>query len=461
MKRGSWVNRKNKDKIKKMPEIADHIFNATSGHLHLVVITHEHEDHVSGFLSEKEVFKRTTIDRLWLAWTEDPEHDLANQLRDRYKDTLLGLIAASGRLAVAPERADQRVRGIVDMLLDFELEDLQGARRDPQKIKGMTLKKAMQVVKERAELSNGIDYLRPHDRPQTLPNVPGVRIFVLGPPEDEDLLKDPDPIGNEEFRRAASAAASAAERSFLAAVGATPTEVEAHQPFDPRYRIPAAVARGHRDHGDFFSRRYGFGKNYAADDDRAWRRIDGDWLRTSEQLALRMSTHINNTSLVLAFELPQTKRVLLFVGDAQRGNWISWGKGEWDASKGLNPGEKVTAKDLLNRTVFYKVGHHGSHNATLNQGGLSEMAKEEFAQHFVAMIPANEDWAVTMNDPPWRHPLESIYNALLKKARGRVFVLDRDLRKPRASVLPAPEWESFKSKCTFDDAFYEYVIEDS
>ena len=26
----------------------------------------------------------------------------------------------------------------------------------------------------------------------------------------------------------------------------------------------------------------------------------------------------------------------------------------------------MTTKDLLARTVLYKVGHHGSHNATLN-----------------------------------------------------------------------------------------------
>ena len=26
--------------------------------------------------------------------------------------------------------------------------------------------------------------------------------------------------------------------------------------------------------------------------------------------------------------------------------------------------------DLLHRTIFYKVGHHGSHNATLRERGL-------------------------------------------------------------------------------------------
>ena len=35
----------------------------------------------------------------------------------------------------------------------------------------------------------------------------------------------------------------------------------------------------------------------------------------------------------------------------------------------------MTATDLLGRTVFYKVGHHGSHNATMNKGGLQDMAQ--------------------------------------------------------------------------------------
>ena len=51
-------------------------------------------------------------------------------------------------------------------------------------------------------------------------------------------------------------------------------------------------------------------------------------------------------------------KVLLFAADAQTGNWSSWADVKWD-----DPG--VSTDDLLARTVFYKVGHHASHNATL------------------------------------------------------------------------------------------------
>ena len=49
-----------------------------------------------------------------------------------------------------------------------------------------------------------------------------------------------------------------------------------------------------------------------------------------------MGNDTNNSSLVLAFELGKGGKVLLFTGDAQRGNWASWaahpfkdGDGKW------------------------------------------------------------------------------------------------------------------------------------
>ena len=64
----------------------------------------------------------------------------------------------------------------------------------------------------------------------------------------------------------------------------------------------------------------------------------------------------NNSSLVLAIELSPHGRVLLFAGDAQIGNWLSWfGKVAYPngESRGkdmvwtLEDGRRVDAKDLL------------------------------------------------------------------------------------------------------------------
>jgi len=71
---------------------------------------------------------------------------------------------------------------------------------------------------------------------------------------------------------------------------------------------------------------------------------DGDFAT-----AVSLDKAVNGTSLMLVFEYRGA--YLLFPGDAQ------WGT--WNAAMGT-----PAARDLLARTTFYKVGHHGSHNAT-------------------------------------------------------------------------------------------------
>src|SRR5687768_9519943 len=54
-----------------MREVAQQIFNTTK-HIDLLVVTHEHYDHISGFNHAKDIFQDMEIDRIWFAWTEDP-----------------------------------------------------------------------------------------------------------------------------------------------------------------------------------------------------------------------------------------------------------------------------------------------------------------------------------------------------------------------------------------------------
>ena len=57
-------------------------------------------------------------------------------------------------------------------------------------------KKSMKVFKD---LANDVRFLRPHEEIMTLPGTQDVRVFVLGPPRDPELLKTLDPEGGEEF----------------------------------------------------------------------------------------------------------------------------------------------------------------------------------------------------------------------------------------------------------------------
>src|SRR6202011_1736435 len=127
-----------------------------------------------------------------------------------------------------------------------------------------------------------------------------------------------------------------------------------------------------------------FQDNYVAGAD--WRRIDGEWLGPATELALALQSYTNNTSLVLALELGELGKgdVLLFAADAQVGNWESWQTWQFDVG-----GRTVTGPDLLKRTIFYKVGHHGSHNATLREKGLELMTQDGL----IAMIPVNHGMA--------------------------------------------------------------------
>src|SRR5262249_18034444 len=69
---------------------------------------------------------------------------------------------------------------------------------------------------------------------------------------------------------------------------------------------------------------------------------------------------LNNQSLVVLFTCQGKK--LLFVGDAQWGNWSYWLYGK--TVSGADPGITKRASDILGSIDFYKVGHHGSTNAT-------------------------------------------------------------------------------------------------
>ncbi len=441
-----------------------HLEAATGGHIDLVILTHEHQDHLNGIWRKNDpYFGDFTIDEAWLAWTEDPDDDLANELRKRHKDQLLGLLEARRKLALAIGDDDASVRR-VDALLAFEFggdeavtaADLLAAADDPA---ASVNKQGMKLVKDKASEKRGVSYLKPGDGPLTIPGTAGIRVFVLGPPHDADLLADEDPHGGEGFPDDG--------QGFTFSAAATAPAGTAAAPFANRFAV--TIESAFNDPDPFFIEHYGKEALGTDETDRVevadnapWRRIDNEWLYSAENLALALNTGINNTSLVLAFELPHSGKVLLFAGDAQRGNWISWTAPSWHVDN-----RTITARELLAQTVLYKVGHHGSHNATLagtkssTYANLSWMATAPArAKEFTAMITAVNQWALTKNDPPWRHPLPSIKKALVRKAAGRVFQTDEN-QPSKPSSVSAGTWKAFTDRAVFDQLFFDYTVIDS
>ncbi len=148
----------------------------------------------------------------------------------------------------------------------------------------------------------------------------------------------------------------------------------------------------------------------------------------------------------MAIEFIHSGRVLIFPGDAQVGNLLSWHKHSWKVD-----GKTVTAKDLLSHTVFYKVGHHGSHNATLREEGLEMMTSNDL----VSMIPVEEEMA---EKKKWNMPFPPLYERLKEKSKGRVIRIDEGVPK-KGQRISKRDWRAFLRNTTeVDNLYIDFVV---
>lgn len=77
-------------------EIGDAGQVAKKGSLDLLVITHEHWDHISGFSQAQDLmFDGLVIQKLWMAWTEDDNDATARQLQQERDQRSVALAALS------------------------------------------------------------------------------------------------------------------------------------------------------------------------------------------------------------------------------------------------------------------------------------------------------------------------------------------------------------------------------
>ncbi len=418
------------DGQEKIQAVVEDIAAATNRRLHLVVATHEHTDHLTGFDYARDIFNGIEIEDLWLAWTEDPADPVAAKLKQRHKMRVRGLNAAVNQL----RGVNEPLAATLQQVLNFEYVGEKSSPLDYLR------------SKSQRKLLRSEDYRHPGEAPLDLPGVKGVKFYVLGPPHDEQWIQLLESESELYPELTALDEADAFTLATLATSGAESLEDRDHQlfqrscPFDPSLQISRQDAPNHSDYGQFFQKHYGF--PHGQGDGPEWRRIDDDWLAASEQLALKINNMTNNTSLVLAIELTQCqpRKVLLFAADAQVGNWLSWDSLTWPGEG--EGGASLTVKDLLRRTVLYKVGHHGSRNATLSVKGLERMESPDL----VAMIPVDEKWANKMT-PPWKHPAAELLKQLKEKARWRVLRSDEIPQGNQSPAKPdeatATEWDGF------------------
>lgn len=92
----------------------------------------------------------------------------------------------------------------------------------------------------------------------------------------------------------------------------------------------------------------------------------------------------------------------------------------------------MTGPDLLQRTVLYKVGHHGSHNATLREKGVEMMSNLK-----LALLPVDHQMALKKR---WNNmPLPELLSRLEEKTGGAVIRIDQDLPKGLTQTVKSSE----------------------
>lgn len=299
-----------------MKEIATDIARETKQRLTAIVVTHRHADHISGFDPGKKgdgpgaIIRNLKPELVVQPWTEDP---------------------ALPTDATAPASDDQRfslrleaMHSVAEALRD-ELKCMRSGL--PRELSDELAFLGEDNLKNHAAVVNlqkmgKNEYVRAGSRTALTELLPGVNVTVLGPPtlEQWPAIKRQRSRDENEFwmlQAAAGRTVDAGPRSPAAPI------------FPDDDAMPAAEAP-----------------------------IEARWLlhrlqriRAEQMLSLVriLDAAMNNTSLVLLFETGG--KSFLFAGDAQIENW----------SYALSQDE---IREKLRRVDMYKVGHHGSRNAT-------------------------------------------------------------------------------------------------
>lgn len=486
----------------RLRQVIAHIKESCGGKLDLVVQTHQHKDHISGFNLRDDkkqlLWDGIEVGRVWLAWTENTGEngdELAIQLMQKQEQKKKALAKALQLYNTAIHQDDhrkmlnkeyqgadywaaqQRYATALQQILgffDINEADIAALGANGGDL-GLTMKDAMNYFIQRSATKGNpdINFWNPGELADVkTTGLPGINFYFLGPPKDYNQLRVMEDTDHIEMYLAEM---GLSDNFFMALTNEEAESSETLSPFHRRYQWKQEDLT--RDQLIDPSNPW----NLYHQKEHDWRGIETDWLHNAGALALNLDSYTNNTSLVIAIELEGSDKVLLFPADAQIGNWLSWTETQadgltpklrWQVEKAGKP-VTVTAEDLLRRTVFYKVGHHASHNATARKHGLELMTSEEL----VAMIPVDEAVAKRQGKKGWKMPAEDLYQRLQEKTRSRIIRLDQgsvlagDVKDLPTGVRPTKQQlDEFNSRyresaitITTEDGtrrplFFEYLV---
>lgn len=285
-----------------MDAIMDNIELETKRKLEVVVATHAHRDHISGFGKFADRFRRFAVGEVWLPWTDNTD-DRKMAMLERKQLALYDRLEAHIRLALGAKAPSPRQTAALNALSNL---------------------KGNEAAKTTLASGFGVGatprYFHAGEVLAAVASIPGLSAAILAPPKDKAFLSRMEPPADQRYL--------AAENDLSSVVRPFP-ELEI-LPDDADFR--AIVKEGQP-------------KVEAKDLKRLREMAEAP----ADRLALALDSVRNNTSLVILFRYKG--KALLFPGDAQWGNWQSW------------IGDDV-AKDILREIDFFKIAHHGSENAT-------------------------------------------------------------------------------------------------
>jgi len=304
-----------KDPDKHMRRVADDVKARCKGKLHAVVATHRHQDHISGFATAADgkgsgdVIAACKPSVVVQPWTEHPDA-ARNATRAPLTKTLLAMHEfAAGTVADV-----KRMRGVASAIRDELRFTGENNISNPSAVKNLMTMGPNRYVNAGSVLN--LDKL-----------LPGVKVHVLGPP----TLEQSSSIRKEarthpEFWKLQKQLASARQAFWR-------LQVHSAQAGRRRRKLfPNAPRAGNPIHARWLRRQL--------------HDVRGENLL---EIVRILDAAMNNTSVILLLEAGSKR--LLFPGDAQIENWA------------YALAQKKYAK-LLEDVHVYKVGHHGSTNAT-------------------------------------------------------------------------------------------------
>jgi beta-lactamase superfamily II metal-dependent hydrolase len=255
-----------------MDKIVADVKAECDGRLALVIATHAHQDHISGFARQKEAFKPFTVDEVWLPWTEDPTDKTARKLKQKHVALAQSLDAHYRAMNITAATANAAQAEALDAVMNAAPNQ-----------------EALKLLK--SGFGRGkVRYFKAGEVLSDAAGIKGLTVKVLGPPTDETFLGRMDPPSGDRFltRNAAGAAVPANEiKPFLS------RWMAGEAAYDPDARLEAGEKKRLR-----------------------------EMVEDAAGLAFALDQAINNTSLVTLFTY--RGRNLLFPGDAQYGNWQNW-----------------------------------------------------------------------------------------------------------------------------------------